>query len=188
MAFRRQPKREQPALFEELLLPARPANRQGRRRRRKAPIDCARQHVLDDLQVGCVIPLGDLEGVAEWIHDAGGLMHPFESSVYLAAGHGFAVDPDPRAECGQGGLHPWILHVRPSADLRRWHLRVLHELAHAILTKHYGGRHNHADVWALTLMLACPRRSYRHISLARHVPAWALDLRRMLARAVARAA
>lgn len=188
MAFRRQPKRPraQLSLFEELVLPARPANRQGRRKAR--PFDPhAREVAQRELRQDWSVPPFKLEGLATAVHAKGGVLFPFGLALRLAVGNGFAVEDHDACGCGVSGLHPRILHVQRSADPQKYNLRVLHELAHALLREH-SPEHTHADVWALTLMLACPRRAYRHITLARHVPAWALDLRRMLARAVARAA
>lgn len=50
------------------------------------------------------------------------------------------------------------------------------------------GSYTHADVWTLTLMLAIPMRTLRHASLARHIPRWAVRLRRALARSAERMA
>lgn len=192
------PKGPQLPLFSaELIALLKPANRQERRccprARKPRPHDCHSHAAVEaELRGQMLVELKDLEGIAQELHDRSPLTHPFESPVYLAAGAGYAVDAVEGAECGRGGLHPFILEVRPSADIHRWNLRVLHELAHALLRKwreaREGRKYTHADVWALALMLACPSRSFRDVDLAHHVPAWALKLRGQLARVVARAA
>lgn len=48
--------------------------------------------------------------------------------------------------------------------------------------------HAHADVWALTLALAVPRRKFRHLDLALHIPRWARIERRFVGMVVERAA
>lgn len=128
-----------------------------------------------------------LEGEAEAAHERATLLYPFAGSELLAKGHGFACVELQGYGCGLAGLIPGVLLIRPCADTSAWNLRVLHELAHAILHKRFTF-YTHADVWALTLMLACPRSAFRHIAHADHVPAWALDLRRETARRVPRAA
>lgn len=81
---------------------------------------------------------------------------------------------------------PGLLFVRPSSDDQRWTIRILHELAHALLRKYR--HHTHADVWALTLALAVPRRKFRHLDIATHIPRWARDARRFVGMIVERAA
>lgn len=181
------------ALFgAKILLRRAPANRQTRRRRPRSH-DCHTHAVVEaELKGEVLVGLRELEGMAQDAHDRSNLTHPFEPPVLLASDLHYAVDAVEGAACGRGGLHPFILEVRPSADIRRWNLRVLHELAHALLRawskRREGRKYTHADVWALALMLACPQRSYRDIAMARHVPAWALRLRGTLARAAAQAA
>lgn len=138
------------------------------------------------------LKLRDIEDIAEEAHASGALEFPFLSPVLFAATLGYAADPYHGDKCGVTGLSPRILHVRPSADVLRWNLRVLHELAHALLRRwreaREGREYTHADVWGLTLMLAVPRSAVKLIDLARHVPQYALKLRLMLARAVRTAA
>lgn len=132
------------------------------------------------------LKLGDLEDLAEEAHRKGALEFPFLSPVLFAATLGYAADPYHGGGCGITGLSPHVLHVRPSADVLRWNLRVLHELAHALLHRwreaREGREYTHADVWGLTLMLAVPRSALKFIDLARHVPAYALKLRLLIAR------
>ncbi len=148
--------------------------------------------MLSELQGEWMFKLRDLEDMAEAVHARGALEFPFLSPVLLAATLGYAADPYHGDRCGITGLSPHILHVRPSADVLRWNLRVLHELAHALLRRwreaREGREYTHADVWGLTLMLAVPRSAMKFIDLARHVPAYALKLRAMLARAIRTAA
>lgn len=134
------------------------------------------------------IDCGHLEGDAEEAHQRAVLLYPFADPELLAKGHGFVAASMEGVGCGLAGLVPGVLLIRATADAEQWNLRVLHELAHSILRKRYRDAHNHADCWALTLMLACPRSAFRHIGHADHVPAWAMDLRRMTARAVSRVA
>ena len=94
----------------------------------------------------------------------------------------------PRSDegCGVAGLLPGVLLVKPSADLRRWNLRALHELAEGLMDKHHRHTHTHADTGVLTLALAIPRRAFRYRDDADHVPKWAVRLREITARAVVR--
>jgi hypothetical protein len=100
----------------------------------------------------------------------------------LALANGYWVVTEPHAgPCGQQGLIPGVLYIAATTRELKRALRILHELAHALLRSQGAGRYTHADVWALTVMLAIPRSSFRHIELARHVPAWVRRLRRVLA-------
>lgn len=131
----------------------------------------------------------DLEGIAGHAHERAMLASPVLrlSGFLLASHHRYLIVPCQRAECGIEGLFRDVLHVRPSADDARWNLRVLHELAHALLRRHHP-YHGHADVWALTLALAIPRAAFRRRAEAHHVPKWAVALRGLTARAVSHAA
>ena len=169
------------------MLPVRPANRQTKRRVPQVPDAHTRQLVVKELRVKWRVDPYTLEQVAEKLHRNSKVLFPFAPALELASGLKFAVEESQRCGCGLSGLHPKILHVQRHRDVRKWNLRVLHELAHAILREEYPD-HSHGDVWALTLMLACPRSAYRHIELARHVPQWALALRQVTARAIRRAA
>lgn len=128
-----------------------------------------------------------LEGTAEDTHRRAVLLYPFAGSELLAAGCGYAAIPMEGVGCGLAGAIEGALLIRQTADIQQWNLRVLHELAHMLLRAMYP-QHTHADCWALTLMLACPRSAYRHIEHADHVPRWALDLRRETAQRVGRCA
>jgi hypothetical protein len=158
------------------------------RRRRKQPSPAyAEVHAI--LERPWLVDVGLLEGIANDVHERTDLLDPFArgSGQILAANLGYLVIPREDVGCGVGGLLPRVLLVRSSADDARWNLRVLHELAHALLDAECD-QHSHADVWALTLALAIPRRRFRWHHEARHVPRWAVQLRRLTARAVARAA
>ena len=130
---------------------------------------------------------GKLESLAEQAHVDAVVLFPFVAALVIAVGNRFAVEDHDACGCGVSGLHPRILHVKRSADPQKYNLRVLHELAHALLRQHYP-EHTHADVWALTLMLAIPRNAFRHADLAHHVPRWVIGLRRLTSRRVSREA
>ena len=140
----------------------------------------------------------ELEGIAQAAHDkieamamneggavdswaaASGLL--FTDPEVLALANGYWVLTEPHAgQCGQQGVIPGVLCVRATSDELKRALRILHELAHGLLRRLGPGRYTHADTWALTVMLAIPRKSFKHLELARHVPAWVRKLRRALA-------
>ena len=140
----------------------------------------------------------ELEGIAQAAHDRieamavneGGVIGPwaaasgllFIDAEILALANGFRVVAEPNAgQCGQQGLIPGILYIAATSNELKRALRILHELAHGLLRRLGPGRYTHADTWALTLMLAIPRKSFKHLELARHVPAWVRKLRRALA-------
>lgn len=158
------------------------------RRRRQLPSPAyAEVHAI--LERPWLVDVALIEGIANDVHERADLPDPFAlgSGQLLAAHLHYLVIPRHDVGCGVSGLLPRILLVRSSADDLRWNLRVLHELAHALLDEGCP-QHSHADAWALTLALAIPRRCYRLHQEARHVPRWAVALRRLTARAVARAA
>ncbi|MDO9020531.1 MAG: hypothetical protein Q8S73_36740 [Deltaproteobacteria bacterium] len=195
MAFRRHPKRPRGdatlPLFAELAANNQATPRPCRHRPRHADPSAYKQ-VRAELEGEWKLPLRDVEDLAEAAHREGALEFPFLSPVLFAATLGYAADPYDGGGCGVTGLSPYILHCRRSADVLRWNLRVLHELAHALLRRwreaREGREYTHADVWGLTLMLAVPRSALKLIDLARHVPQYALKLRGQLARAVRAAA
>lgn len=135
------------------------------------------------------VDAGHIEGLARETHAEAHLPDPFDgqSGEAIALALGYLVLRNPAAACGAACLLPGLLSARPSPCDRVWNLRVLHEVAHALLRAHHP-HHTHADVWALTLALAVPRGHLQRAGDARHVPAWALRLRRQTARAVPRAA
>lgn len=158
-------------------------------RRRRRPSSPAYAEVHAILEQPWRVDVAVLEGLANDAHARVDLADPFArgSGLLLAAHLGYLVIPRPDVGCGGGGLLRGVLLVRTSADDLRWNLRVLHELAHALLNESRV-EHGHADVWALTLALAIPRRVYRRHPQARHVPRWAVALRRLTAQVVAPAA
>lgn len=162
-------------------LPNRAARR--RLRRRMGEIEARVRAAL----MHCAMDPGELETLAEDAVRKAEMAHLwFPLAELMAIRLKFFVYSEPGlAGCGHEGLTPDVLTVRSSKDDRRWTLSVLHELAHALLRRS-GKRFLHGDVWALTLALAIPRRSVRHLHAAIHVPAWARDLRRRTARAVPR--
>jgi hypothetical protein len=164
------------------------------RRRRRLREEDTERAVAAALRAPWVLTAPELEGIAQRAHDrveamavnegawaqAAGLL--FVDPEVLALANGFWVLTEAHAgQCGQQGLIPGALYVRASSHAQRRALRILHELAHALLRAQGAGRYTHADVWALTIMLAIPRRSFRHLELARHVAAWVRRLRRVLA-------
>ena len=157
--------------------------------RHRHPSSPAYAEVRAILERPWLVDVAVLEGMAHDAHERAGLAEPFAggSGLILAAHLGYVVIPRQDVGCGVGGLLPGVLLVRASADDLRWNLRVLHELSHALLDAG-APHHSHADAWALTLALAVPRRTYRRHPDARHVPRWAVALRRLTALAVARAA
>lgn len=124
-----------------------------------------------------------LEGEAEAAHERAVVLYPFADSELLTKGHGLTCVGLEGIGCGVAGLLPRLLLIRSTSSDEAWNLRVLHEFAHYLTREHFT-IYSHADVWALTLMLACPRSAFRHIAHADHVPSWALDLRRLVARRV----
>lgn len=152
------------------------------------PNPFVRSAVYRELRGLWSIDCGALEADAEDAHRKAVLLYPFADAELLAKGHRLTAVSMEGVGCGLAGLVPGVLLIRATADAAQWNLRVLHELAHAILRKRYPDAHTHADCWALTLMLACPRSAFRHIALADHVPSWSMDLRRMTACVVSRVA
>lgn len=171
-------------------------------RRRAEPDSCAR--VQAELRHGTLLGLFVLEGIAQKAHDkleqailasySGRLFALANEAIFppaevLAALHGYSVVRETHcAHCGQEGVIPGWLFVQRTPDEAKLSLRILHELAEALLRSRRRGSYTHADVWALTLMLAIPMRALRHASLARHIPRWAVRLRRALARTAERLA
>lgn len=187
VSFRRQPRRVR--TLGTPPLPGFPVSRPVRRLvRRLMRIDPhAREHVLHELRQDWTVDSRKLEGLADAAHAKAEPPFPFVPGLMLAVGNEFAVEDHHGCGCGISGLHPYILHVKRSADAQKYTLRILHELAHALLRQHYP-EHTHADVWALTLMLAIPRSAYRRAELARHVARWVVALRQLVARRVSREA
>lgn len=160
-----------------------------RRRRRRAPLSPGAEEVRAHLAQPWRMDPALIEGIASHAHEVTRLRDPFDaaSGDVLAARLGYLVFPSDSAACGGGCVLERGLMVRPSADDARWNLRVLHELAHALLRAEKV-EHGEADVWALTLALAIPRGAFRRRDGARHVPRWAVQIRAETARAVSRAA
>lgn len=157
--------------------------------RHREPPSPAFAEVRAILQQPWLVDVGEVNGLADQAHERAHLLDPFAASsgLILAGRNGFLVIARPDVGCGVSGLIPNVLMVRSSADDARLNLRVLHELAHAMLDKAHP-HHDHADVWALSLALAIPRRVFRLHHLARHVPQWAVRLRRQTANVMPRAA
>lgn len=164
----------------EVPRPNRALRRRGKRRRRSEVEAQARADIAR-----CALDPGEIESIASAAITEAKMDHLwFPLAELLAIRLKYFVCSEPGlAGCGHEGLFPGVLTVRSSKDDRRWTLSVLHELAHALL-RASGKRFLHGDVWALTLALAIPRRSVRHLHAAIHIPAWARDLRRQTARAV----
>lgn len=76
----------------------------------------------------------------------------------LARGQGVEVQTDTGFPDGQDGIALYddgLIIVRPSKDRATEWLRILHELAHWMLTAR-GWTHSHGDVWILALALGAP--------------------------------
>ena len=76
----------------------------------------------------------------------------------LARGQGVDVETDAGFPEGIDGLALYedrLIIVRPSRDRATEWLRILHELAHWMLTAR-GWTHSHGDVWILALALGAP--------------------------------
>lgn len=166
-------------------IPPPPANRQSYRGSTGL---FAHKKVVAILKTRWKQNVSDLEDLGVEYHNKPDppLPTPFPPSGLFAEKVGFEVHKVQGCLCGTS--FGKVLRVRPSADTQKWNLRVLHELAHAILRERFGDEFTHADVWALTLMLAVPRGSTRLSDLAHHVPAWVLTERAKIARKVGRAA
>lgn len=135
-----------------------------------------RDAIFQELQRERLIDAAEIEGIGEWAHASARMLHPFAPPELLAHRLGFrAIDAEGTRDVSIG----WVLVVRPCADARRRALRLLHELAHALLRLHHPD-HAHGDVQALALALAVPRSALRRIDDADHVPPWALDMRRAM--------
>lgn len=163
---------------------------------KRRPAEDTERRVRDELALPWALSAPELEGIAQEAHDRFEAAlarlpreHPwarvgfvmFPPPDMLAAVLGFIVVEDDSAHCGQAALIKGVLAVRPTRKAETHNLRVLHELAEELLRPRGRGRYEHSDAWALTLMLAIPRRLYRHRDLARHIPVWARRLRRALA-------
>lgn len=182
MSFRRQPTRA----ANDSLPGVRPPDNRAARRRGVHPVSpYARGFVLSELKLQWKVDSGNLEMRADQAYRDSCLLFPFAPSENFARACGFDVEK--HEGCGCGASDGKTLRVAPTDDVREWNLRVLHELAHALLRKHYPD-HTHGDVWALTLMLACPRSAFRYVAFMDHVPDWCIGLRRIVARVVSRAA
>lgn len=189
MSFRRQPKRppaaETPLLPGLLTAPVRQRLAVCRAiRRRTPPPSPGADEVRKHLEQCWLLDAGFLEGVASKAHEQTHLVDPFDahSGDVLAARLRYLVIRSHDSVCGGGSLIERTILVRPSADDARWNLRVLHELAHALLTAEKK-RFAESDAWALTLALAVPQGALKRLHEARHVPRWALALRRSTAKA-----
>ena len=149
------------------------------RRRRRRPVGgepTARKVVEAELRAAWRCDPADIEGLAEDTHVRAFAEVYFPTPRVIAERLGYTITDEHRGGCGQASLFGDELFVRPSADRKRLGLRILHELAHDLMDRHYP-RHSHADVWALTLALALPRSLRRLHPLQVHVPRWAVALR-----------
>ncbi|TAK26746.1 MAG: hypothetical protein EPO40_19700 [Myxococcaceae bacterium] len=194
MAFRRQPKRPRAAPTDLTLIDlCAPTVAPSRAQRRRKPPSPGAAEVRGHLERPWLLDPGLIEGTATKAHEDGHLRDAFDraSGDVLSARLGYLVLKSEHAACGGGCLLERTLVVKPSADELRWNLRVLHELAHALLEAQYaetGKRFAESDAWALTLALAVPRKAFKRRHEARHVPRWAVALRAMTAKVVMQAA
>lgn len=158
--------------------------RRVRRARRFA--DITAQQVLLELRHRA-LNSSEIESRAEKLitqTDQAHVRFPIAELLALKLNYFVIIRPDLEG-CGHENLVPMTLLVRASVCEARLNLRLFHEIAHADL-RASGTHFEHGDVWALTLALAIPRRSVRHLSVADHIPAWARNLRRLTSRVVPR--
>lgn len=105
----------------------------------------------------------------------------------LARGCGVDVEYDDGFPEGHDGIALYednLLIVRPSRDRATQWFRILHELAHWLLTD-LGWTHSHGDVWLLALALGAPQSLIRSaqptcaisLAAASGLPAWAASVR-----------
>lgn len=107
----------------------------------------------------------------------------------VATGLGIALVAAPVRGCGGEVASGGVVLVADHRDPRERVLRQWHGLAHALLTRE-DWRHSEADVWLVTLELACPRavlgRPDDELLAGSHAPAWALRRWLPLARTLGR--
>ncbi len=152
---------------------------------RRAVLDPVAEQALTELRAGggAVDPCL-LEVLADHVHALA--TSPSLDDLCAAAGCAWAFADLPAAQ--EGRLDAWgTVFVRRHRDPARVRLVVLHEVAHWVLGR-AGVRHEHVDVWLLTLALGAPRatvlrlqQSGRPTSLDLAVetglPAWAAEAR-----------
>lgn len=117
-----------------------------------------------------------LEGLADHAHD----VRDGDGPEGLALGQGVDVTVRRLPEGILGFVDGSRILVTPRKNRALMVLVILHELAHLML-RQAGMRHEHSDVWRLTLALAMPRRIARgapgDLAAAGGVPWWAAKLR-----------
>lgn len=135
---------------------------------------------------------GELEGIAFGAYASAGLSHLLEDELPPPAALALRLGLRVRAGDPPGGspvvlVGSTIVH-RAGLRRRELGLGVLHETSHALFARS-GARHTHADVVALTLVLALPHAALRSARLAgelepaallerqRYAPRWALVAR-----------
>lgn len=166
--------------------------------KRQGPSTDTERRVTAELRGAWLLGPFHLEGIAQQAHDkvdeaiakarSPHLLYLLSGVIFLPAElianvNGIIVIEEPHcAQCGLEGTIPGGVFIRATTDAQRRALRILHELAHALLRKRRRGSYTHADVWGLTLMLAIPQRALRHAELCREIPKWARALRRTIAR------
>lgn len=117
-----------------------------------------------------------LEGLATHAHEK----REGEGPEGLALGQGVDVTVTRLPEGILGFVDGSRILVAPRKNRAFVVLIILHELAH-IMLRTAGMRHEHSDVWRLTLALAAPRGMARgtteEVASSRGVPWWAAKLR-----------
>ncbi len=120
-----------------------------------------------------------IEGDADAMRAEAG-MGLYPEPERFAAALNIGIWKESGAECGGVNVLGDVI-VRPSADMRRECLSILHEIAHERFRRAEGVDYGHGDVWLLALALAVPRSELWRpgLDLRREswVSGWAVDLR-----------
>lgn len=154
-----------------------------RRRRSGVSGPYAEESALLAIRAGCSRDLGDLKQLAEGKIRRVGQRLLCTHAEHLALSLGYTVTREaPGGPCGCEGLVPNELFVQRARPLM-FALRVLHELAHALLRD---TTYTHGDVWVLTIFLAIPAAALPHLELVVGVPQWTIRERRRLEAAISR--
>ena len=166
-----------------LTVTANPPTKPGRRRRSGVSGPYAEERALLEMRAGCSRDLGDLKQLAEGMIRRVGQRLLCTHAEHLALSLGYTVTREaPGGPCGCEGLVPNELFVQRARPLM-FALRVLHELAHALLRD---TTYTHGDVWVLTIFLAFPAAALPHLELVVGVPQWTIRERRRLEAAISR--
>ena len=137
-----------------------------RRRRSGVSGPYAEESALLAIRAGCSRDLGDLKQLAEGKIRRVGQRLLCTHAEHLALSLGYTVTREaPGGPCGCEGLVPNELFVQRARPLM-FALRVLHELAHALLRD---TTYTHGDVWVLTIFLAIPAAALPHLERSKQL-------------------